>query len=178
MINHCTFIFIYFSVKIITIHFIDSAEAMKFKSLSFVTFVCYFICYLPSGMNILASQIHPRANRTQYPITYDDIYTNSSHDYFNASTLFIVKNEIDDQDDEYLISHEYDYIDDFLNATFDMFCDLFRIENRDFTSIQNEKLVARLAMIIGTLLVGISGLAPVILLPYFPADHSKLCKLL
>ena len=58
-----------------------------------------------------------------------------------------------------------------------LFCailDLFAIDYQDMNLRQSEKLTARLISIVGTLMVGISGLAPVVIFPYLPNDHSKL----
>ena len=65
-------------------------------------------------------------------------------------------------------------IDFYLNATLNKICDLFFMDNHDFYLINNGKLAVWIFSIFGTMLVGISGIAPVIIMPHLVQDHIQL----
>lgn len=127
--------------------------------------------------NVAFGQIHRASNKKNYQLKYDRYYLNTSSKINHVKPL---DSNVDHNLSRmsYRQDHYYYYnnldLDIFLNSSLNQLSQLFFIQSRDFNLILNGKLSVWLFSILGTILVGISGIMPVIIMPHLIKDHTKL----
>ena len=126
-------------------------------------------------LNIVFGQIHRASSKKNYQLKYDRYYLNSSLQFTYVKPIDSSINESLTQMSSRKASNDYNLnVDIFLNSSLNQISDLFLIQNRDFNLILNGRLSVWLFSIFGTILVGLSGIMPVIIMPHLIKDHTKL----
>ena len=128
-------------------------------------------------LNFIVGQIHRASNKNSYQIKYDRYYPNASEQFTYFKPLNTSENLTRMPSMKVLSEYNLN-LEIFLNSTLNRISDLLFIENRDFNLLFDGKLSVWLFSILGTLLVGASGIMPVIIMPHLIKDHTKLGKYL
>jgi hypothetical protein len=140
---------------------------LKNCSIKFLTFLWQ--------LNFIVGQIHRASNKNSYQLKYDRYYPNASEQFTYFKPLSASENLTRMPSRKDLSDHNLN-LEIFLNSTLNRISDLFFIKNRDFNLLFDGKLSVWLFSIFGTLLVGASGIMPVIIMPHLIKDHTKLGK--